>query len=355
MTVVGDGKINTHPCTPAEEARNLQILQNVVNNVTNLLDDDGKVLVSSDDQVRDYLYPTMTTQATRDANADALIAAEIGSPGADEKLTLFLDSDGGNLAATYNDVGIWVLAIDGGDLKWYDASTFTGGGGGGGDDVLVKVSGNDTTSEYLHSSMKDPGVYASGTDILVMAAITNGSANEKLRLFFRLDTSFFSSLFSNLNLAGLYYDSGSLGLSFTMVRGQVTTPVTADMATFEISSIVPLGNGRVPNDDPLTVYNTQQEAFQDGTWVTAIYNEPDNNWQLLLVERYRFIRGKTTGAILDSSMTFSITLNYFPVALTRAAIRLAPAKRLRSPEPRTFLSKLMRILPQFGTSTIGRC
>ena len=96
MTVVGAGKLNRNPCTEDEERRNLQVLQTFITNVTNFMevteDDAGKVFVSAADTTKDYLYPSMTTAATRDTSADPLIAAAIGSPGGNETLTLFMDS-----------------------------------------------------------------------------------------------------------------------------------------------------------------------------------------------------------------------------------------------------------------------
>ncbi len=99
---------------------------------------------------------------------------------------------------------------------------------------------------------------------------------------------------------------------YRLIRGQCTADITADTASFDIDNIVILSNGLDPRMTPgdmaetLTIANNLKEAFYDNEYVTAIYSPAvltDIDWELLVVERYRSIRGTwysgTTTLVID--------------------------------------------------------
>lgn len=102
---------------------------------------------------------------------------------------------------------------------------------------------------------------------------------------------------------------------FRLIRGLVKGAVTADDATFVIDNVIPLGSGNDPvSGNPateITVSNTHRalsgtagETLRDNTPVTAIWTGAI--WELLLVERYRLIKGKATAESSAGAGTFSI-------------------------------------------------
>jgi hypothetical protein len=100
-----------------------------------------------------------------------------------------------------------------------------------------------------------------------------------------------------------------------LVRGKAKGTVTADDTTFVIDNIIVLGGGLDPRSSPgdmaeeLDVANIHREAFADNEDVTCIYSPDvvtDVDWELLVVERYRLIRGQAVGAVDTGDSTFTI-------------------------------------------------
>lgn len=102
---------------------------------------------------------------------------------------------------------------------------------------------------------------------------------------------------------------------YRLIRGLVKGAVTAAAATFVIDNVVPLGSGNDPVSGnaatEITVSNTHRalsgtagETLRDNTPVTAIWTGAI--WELLLVERYRLIKGKATAESSAGAGTFSI-------------------------------------------------
>lgn len=286
MTLVGAGKLNLHPCTDAEEARNLQILSSFITYVNNVIID------GTADTYK-------VKHDTGDANPDFHLAKHYPHGVYDDSIHQLVFSD------THTDSGVDKVRL---------FTAMTGDGGGGGVDTYkVLISLSDSTPEYLWTSMQDQDTYDDGTTDILVYAEAVGSGNEKLRLFTRVDATFIDVLTTNLfegdnaiTLSGLYWDDGTLGLGYIAIRGQATANITANTASFTIDNVVALGSGKSPGSS-VTIYQAvQKEAFRDNTWITAIYNSGTSHWEILQVERFRAGRGLAKGAVATSDSTFTV-------------------------------------------------
>ncbi len=94
---------------------------------------------------------------------------------------------------------------------------------------------------------------------------------------------------------------GSNNNDLRLVWGRVTAAVSADDTTFTIDHIQPLADGADPRTDTtddsetLQIASRLNEALFEGEHITAAYSpdiDDDTDWILLVVERYRAIRGK---------------------------------------------------------------
>lgn len=96
--------------------------------------------------------------------------------------------------------------------------------------------------------------------------------------------------------------------TYRAIRGLVKGVVTADDATFVIDNVIPLAGGLDPVSGnaatEITLQNVQKEEFADNCPITAIYDGA--NWEVLLVERYRMIRGRAVGAVGSGDGDFEI-------------------------------------------------
>lgn len=96
--------------------------------------------------------------------------------------------------------------------------------------------------------------------------------------------------------------------TYRAIRGLTKGAVAASATTFVIDNVIPLAGGNDPvSGNPateITVQNIQKEAFADNEPITAIYDGAD--WEVLLVERYRMIRGRAVGAVSSGPGTFTI-------------------------------------------------
>lgn len=96
--------------------------------------------------------------------------------------------------------------------------------------------------------------------------------------------------------------------TYRAIRGLVKGVVTADDATFPIDNVIPLAGGLDPVSGnaatEITLQNIQKEAFADNCPITAIYDGA--NWEVLLVERYRMIRGMAVGAVGSGDGDFEV-------------------------------------------------
>src|SRR5262249_1075752 len=90
-----------------------------------------------------------------------------------------------------------------------------------------------------------------------------------------------------------------------LVRGQATGSVHAEDTTFAIDGIELLA-GSLPVSDPLTIVSVLQENLPNNTEVTAIYNDTEHEWEKLVTERYRLIRGQCVADVDASDSTFTI-------------------------------------------------
>lgn len=93
---------------------------------------------------------------------------------------------------------------------------------------------------------------------------------------------------------------GASATNFRAIRGRVTADVSADDTSFDIDNIVLLAGSDDPRISPgdssehVTVASLLNESFPAGTNVTAIYSpavDTDIDWELIVVERYRALRG----------------------------------------------------------------
>lgn len=185
MATLGGGKVNIHPCTEAEERQNWSTVQNFITEITNNgLVDAFTVGMNSSDVTPtyagpDFLFNKILNQSTFDAEVHQLVYGEV-----------------------YDDSGVLKLNL------------FTASGTGGGvDDHKVLVSDTDSTAEYLFDSMKDQDAFDPSTDYLVYAFVEDAEANEKLRLFVRVDSSFADSVFNSITVVGGSYAGGVLTLA----------------------------------------------------------------------------------------------------------------------------------------------
>ena len=90
------------------------------------------------------------------------------------------------------------------------------------------------------------------------------------------------------------------GSDYRLIRGRVTADVTAKAATFTIDTVTALAGGLDPTmGNPattVTITKSQQEILREDEYVTAVYfpgafSSPPSDWELILVERERSIRG----------------------------------------------------------------
>jgi hypothetical protein len=99
---------------------------------------------------------------------------------------------------------------------------------------------------------------------------------------------------------------------YRLIRGLVKGDVTADDTTFVIDNVIPLAGGLDPvTGNAATEITVQQSphdrftvALEDNSPITAIYDGA--NWELLEVERYRWIRGKAAGTVATTDDTFHV-------------------------------------------------
>lgn len=91
--------------------------------------------------------------------------------------------------------------------------------------------------------------------------------------------------------------------NYRLIRGLAKGDVTADDTTFIVDNVLPLAAGLDPVSGnaatEITVQNIQKEGFEDNTPVTCVWD--GTNWELLLVERYRLVRGLAAGAVNGES------------------------------------------------------
>lgn len=86
--------------------------------------------------------------------------------------------------------------------------------------------------------------------------------------------------------------------TYRAIRGQTTANVTANASTFTIDNIELLAGSLDPRATPgsttetLTIHKEDvKTALRNNDWITAVYNDTDDQWELLLTERFRAIRG----------------------------------------------------------------
>lgn len=93
---------------------------------------------------------------------------------------------------------------------------------------------------------------------------------------------------------------GSTTEQFRLLRGKATANVTAAATSFTIDNITPEANSldprAVPGDmaETLTVFKLQKESLRDNEDVVVIYSPAvavGIDWELLVVERFRAIKG----------------------------------------------------------------
>lgn len=110
--------------------------------------------------------------------------------------------------------------------------------------------------------------------------------------------------------------SACCGERYRLIRGQAVGFVTAAAPWFYIDQIQVLAGGKDPRSTPgnpseqVQVFNVLEENFPDNSAVTAIYNGDTSGsgprWEVLLVERYRMIRGTANGAVTANQSSFTI-------------------------------------------------
>lgn len=113
-----------------------------------------------------------------------------------------------------------------------------------------------------------------------------------------------------------------------LIRGKVYADVTADDPSFEIDHVLPLASGVDPRahtdstSERIKVASILKEPLWAGEFVTAIYNpaviaatdtEAAIDWELIVVERFRSIRGTwysgTTTLLIDHIVTLDSGLD----------------------------------------------
>ncbi len=104
----------------------------------------------------------------------------------------------------------------------------------------------------------------------------------------------------------------SSSLDYRLIRGIVTAVVHAEDASFTIDNIITLASGLDPRIDPLdgaetvTIVNVQTENFGSGDTVTAIYNAIEAQWEVLMVEEFRLVRGTVVSGVNADATTLAI-------------------------------------------------
>jgi len=188
MTAFGAGRINPRPCTDAEEAANWRELSNIIQEIYVTIDggvvDNFTVKSTSGDSAADYLHDAFTFTGTYDADADPIIAVETdGAGGTDQTETAFLDADA---IPGYSGTGTYALCEVDGVATWVDASTL---GSGGGDNFKVKLSGTDTTDQYVYDKVDGTcqaviANYVATEDSLIKVALDNAGAVDQDLVFY---------------------------------------------------------------------------------------------------------------------------------------------------------------------------
>lgn len=289
MKIRENGRVNAHPCSLEDVIAQFQDMsQNFV--------DAYKVAVDATDfadENWDYLYPKCYNQLSYDDELHQPVYAEV---------------------------------IDDGGVRKVNFFTMVTGAGGVSDTYKFKASTNDTDPNFFKESMVYTGTYAAGTDAPVYAnAEDQGGGAELVRLWVRIDStfvtqfttnaltaSFYDSFYGspNVNYGGLYYDSTTnlFGISYGVVKALVNGAATTSAATFNVDNVVPLFGSRSPGATITGVVKTQFEALPDNTPVTLLYNATGTpQWELLIVERKRAIRGQATAsATTSATSTFNI-------------------------------------------------
>lgn len=157
-----------------------ELIQEILVTISGGAVDAFTVKCTTNDTTASFLHDALTfTSAggTYDVNADPVITSETDTPSGNETESLFIDA---SAVPGYSGTGTWALCEVNGVLTFVDGSTL---GSGGGDNFKVKVSGADTTDQYLHAKFKDSATYSATADAIVGAAITDAAGDENVRMF----------------------------------------------------------------------------------------------------------------------------------------------------------------------------
>lgn len=178
MAILGQGKVNTHPCTPEDANRNWQVVNTFINTVNEFMEDSGAVdtftvLVTEDDTTASVLHDAIEDNGTYTADSDVIVSSvTVGAADTDQTERFFVD-----MSNSHGGAGTWALCVVNGTNTWVDTSTFVA------DAFTVKITTNDTTAGFLHDSMVNTATYDADPDIPIYAAVNTPAGNEKLQLF----------------------------------------------------------------------------------------------------------------------------------------------------------------------------
>lgn len=179
---VNNDRPNPNPCNLQEVLDAFPLIVTIIENIQNILVDAGvtdtfKVAVNATDVTnvtQDYLHAKLNNHGTYDSDTGILCKAETIT-----NATELIFADTTTIANYADDAEIQVLIHQLGALQWAIAGDLDVG-----DDKTVLVSGDDTTSSYLHTAMHLQQAYVEDADVLVASAVVgNAGTDQTLRNF----------------------------------------------------------------------------------------------------------------------------------------------------------------------------
>lgn len=186
MTEFGARRINKRPCTEAEMAQNMAVIDALIEEIQVAVSggvvDNFTVNVTADDSTPSTLHDAINgsvAAGTYTAGRDPLITSNtVGAASTNQTELFFIDA---NAIPSYSNTGTWCLSLVNDVLTWVDG---TGLGSGGGDAFTVKATTNDSTASFLHDAITTAATRDSTADVIVATQTQGGSGTNQTETLF---------------------------------------------------------------------------------------------------------------------------------------------------------------------------
>lgn len=175
--IFGNQKINTNPCTEAEQKANWSVVNNKFVQIDQVIEAGGlpdhKVAISAFDEGgagADYLFAKIQDAGSFNSDTDAIVSA------ADAGAVVAFFWSATNVVG-YSPTGLLNLIVDNGVLQFAGFTDTV-------DNYTVKVTTSDLTASFLHDAFNLNATYSSPADLLIATeTVGAGGTNQKERPF----------------------------------------------------------------------------------------------------------------------------------------------------------------------------